>query len=304
MALTAYPQETMITSVANRLTAEAIRQHIEGLFKTTTLEVYPFPHLIIENFFPQPVFERILAYNPYKKNVGEEWIKRKHTFASKTATPYYARKQINLHDHEASYLFNAEEQAFWDTLKAVFLDDDWFVNLVVAKYRPYFEIRFGELLEAPEFTDYFRRELFLQRHEPGYFIGPHTDIPTRVFTCIFSFADRPGFEEFGTELAVHEDPLTRCWGNNHYPPDQFKVAKLAPYKPNNFLLFFKTRQSFHSVKAIHDGVPNQRYGMQFQFYEKGQGVFNDLSMPDLLVTRHRDPKAKIKHLLKQLIPFS
>ena len=120
----------------------------------------------------------------------------------------------------------------------------------------------------------------------GYFIGPHTDTPTRVFTCIFSFADRPGFEEFGTELCIPKNPRLRCWGNNHYSPDGFIVKKIAPYKPNNFLLFFKTRQSFHSVKEIDKPVPNKRYGMQFQFYEPPGGIFKDLSEPDLLVTKH------------------
>jgi hypothetical protein len=84
----------------------------------------------------------------------------------------------------------------------------------------------------------FRKELFLQRHEIGYHIGPHTDIPTRVFTCIFSFAERPGFERFGTELLAHKDRMVRCWGNDHYDMSDFVVRKVAEYKPNNFFLFF------------------------------------------------------------------
>jgi hypothetical protein len=112
-------------------------------------------------------------------------------------------------------------------------------------------------------------------------------VGTRVFTCIFSFAEREGFEEYGTELLAHKDKLVRCWGNDHYKPDDFVVKKIAPYKPNNFLLFFKTRQSFHSVKAITNDVPNQRYGMQFQFYEPAGGVFKDLSVPDLMMIKQK-----------------
>ena len=89
-----------------------------------------------------------------------------------------------------------------------------------------------------------------------------------------------------------EPPLIRCWGNDHYAPDNFVVKGIAPYKPNNFLLFFKTRQSFHSVKAITNEVPNQRYGMQFQFYEPGNGLFKDLSVPDLMSTKHRTAPPK------------
>jgi hypothetical protein len=81
--------------------------------------------------------------------------------------------------------------------------------------------------------------------------------------------------------------LNRCWGNNHYSPKDFVIKKIAPYSPNNFLLFFKTRQSFHSVREIDNTVPNERYGMQFQFYEPFKGLFNDLSEPELMHTRHK-----------------
>ncbi len=128
----------------------------------------------------------------------------------------------------------------------------------------------------------FTKEFFLQRHEPGYYIGPHTDVPARVFTCIFALEDRAGYEKFGTQLLVPKDRLDRCWGNDHYPPEDFDVVKIAPYKPNNFLLFFKTRHSFHAVEAITEDVPNQRYGMQFQFYEPAGGLMHDLSAPDLM----------------------
>jgi hypothetical protein len=91
---------------------------------------------------------------------------------------------------------------------------------------------------------------------------------------------------------VPTDPLVRCWGNDHYAPENFVIKKIAPYSPNNFLLFFKTRQSFHSVRAITDEVPNQRYGMQFQFYEPSCGLFKDLSVPDLTSTKHRTAPPK------------
>jgi hypothetical protein len=107
-----------------------------------------------------------------------------------------------------------------------------------------------------------------------------------VFTCIFSFAEKPGFEEFGTQLLTHRDPLARCWGDAHHGMDDFTVAGTAEYRPNNFLLFFKTRQSFHAVKTISADVPNSRYGMQFQCYEPRGGLFRDLSRPDLMEDRH------------------
>ncbi len=275
---------------------EELRRDIEARISEARLEPYPFPHLIIQDFFPDDVFAKIIEYNPFRRNVGREWIARGKSKSRKTGTPYYARKQINLHRDDEIHM-NEEEGRFWNQIRDCFLGDHWFERTILTKYRDYFVIRFGELIEAGDFFDLFRKKLFLQRHEPGYFIGPHTDVPTRVFTCIFSFADRKGFEEFGTQLCVHKDRLTRCWGNDHYTGDDFIVKKVAAYEPNSFLLFFKTRQSFHAVKAIDETVPNQRYGMQFQFYEAPAGLFEDLSEPELLVTRHsRRPAGFIKRI--------
>ncbi len=279
----------------NAMNKFELKHHIEHRINAATADNSPFPHIIVEDFFPPDIYEMILRENPFKLNQGKEWISQKKSKKSKTNTPYFARKQINFHTGDA-YETTPEGKELWDSLSECFLADDWFPKLIAKKFPEYFSIRFGDLMKRDDFASFFRRELFLQRHEPGYYIGPHTDIPTRVFTCIFSFADRAGFETFGTELCSPSDPLVRCWGNNHYKPDDFIVEKLAPYKPNNFLLFFKTRQSFHSVKAIDDTVPNQRYGMQFQFYEPKGGLFRDLSAPDLMSIRHKKPKFSIERL--------
>jgi hypothetical protein len=278
-----------------------IRDHIASKMDVAQLEMSPCPHLVIENFFPDDVFHKLLKYNPFKGNSGVEWLRKEESKKWTSRTPYHARKQINFHENDR---FDAPEdqQAFWNELKDCFLADDWFPQLVIDKFPVYFDIRFGDIAREPDFIALLRREMFLQRHEPGFYIGPHTDIPTRIFTCIFSLAEREGFEEYGTVFLEPKEKMTRCWGNDHYSPDDFETKKIAPYKPNNFLLFFKTRQSFHQVPSITPDVPNDRYGMQFQFYEPKGGLFRDLSVPDLMEIVHRNPgqqtlKMKINRVL-------
>jgi hypothetical protein len=281
------------------------RAHIERKLSEANLELHPFPHIVIENFFPDDVFTKLLEYNPFRKNAGEAWSSREASADVTSKTPYYARKQINFHRNQ---VFNAppDQLDFWAGIKRLFLEETWFETAVLHKYTDYFQLRFGDLVMEPDFVQLFTKELFLQRHEPGYYIGPHTDVPARVFTCIFALADREGFEEYGTELLRPKDRLDRCWGNDHYPPEDFDVVKVAPYKPNNFLLFFKSRQSFHAVKAITDAVPNQRYGMQFQFYEPSGGLLHDLSAPDLMKVIRTNAAAKslrgrVKQVAKTLL---
>ena len=259
----------------------ALRRHIESRLERAQLEHSPFPHVVVADFFPADVYADILRFNPFRTDAGAQWLPPEESSNVSARTPYFARKQIDL---RGAHRFEAPQAAteFWARLRDTFLDGNWFERLVFAKHESYFRTRFGDLVDDDDFFSLMCTELFLQRHEPGFVIGPHTDLPTRIFTCIFSFADRDGFEEYGTQLMAHKDRLVRCWGKDHYPPDGFVVRKLVPYRPNNFLLFFKTRHSFHSVAAVDERVPNQRYGMQFQFHEPPGGVFRDLSEPELM----------------------
>ena len=268
--------------------------HIAAKIDAATLELFPFPHLIIEEFFPAEIYAQILEHNLFRDNVGTEWLST-HGKLMRTSTPYDARLQINFHRNDP-YKATPEARKFWKDLSHEFLGTNRFVESVIRKFPDYFALRYGELVGAPDFASLFRKELFLQRHKPGYFIGPHTDVPPRVFTCIFSFADRPGFEEYGTQMFVHKDRMVRCWGHDHYTTEDFEERKVAHYKPNNFLLFFKTRQSFHGVRMIDENVPNQRYGMQFQFYEPLQGLLRDLSEPAIDRTRSFRNEALKKNL--------
>jgi len=252
-----------------------IRRHIEGKLADAHVELYPFPHLIVEKFFPEPVFEDMIRLNLFKTNPGVDWISRDHIAKTGNTTPYDHRKQINFHGG-GSLDCGEEAREFWRGIKETFLGDSWFPKLVYGLFPQYFAIRFGEAIFQENFWSKFKPELFLQRHEPNYYIGPHTDIASRVFTVIFSLAARNGFEEYGTQLLRHRDPYARSSGKVHHDFDNFEVVKTAEYKPNNFLLFFKTTHSFHAVKTILPDVPDQRYGMQYQFYEPQGGLFTEL----------------------------
>jgi hypothetical protein len=253
---------------------QRVRHHVDVKFRHSAVTMFPFPHVVIEDFLPRDVFELALAFNLFRHNAGEKWHDEASESATKSRTPYHARTQVNFHRG------TADEREFWTEIAELFLETDWFVRLVMDAFPEYFALRFGEIALAPEFPSLLRRELFLQQHRPGYSIGPHTDVPERVFTGIFALADRGGFEEHGTELRVPRDPLVRCSGNAHHGPEGFDVRAVAPYRRNNFFGFWKTRQSFHSVRTTTEDVPNRRYGMQFQLIEPPGGLFRDLSEPD------------------------
>lgn len=277
---------------------EQIRAHIEQRLAQTVVQPFPSPHFVVEQIFPDDVFQDILRLNPFKEKEGREWIAASELKSRRQDTPYHLRKQIDLENGLADA--PVDVRSFWNMVAEALVGDDWFAKQVYKTYTPFFEIRFGEAVLQPDFFDGLRHMLIVQRHDRGYSIGPHTDSPHRVFTCIFAFAEGPGFERFGTQFVRPKDPLVRCYGDLHHRPEDFEVARVADYAPNRLVVFFKTRQSFHSVREIDQDIPGDRYGMQLGYYEPKQGLFRDLSRPDLMADKTGKPLLELKLLGKTL----
>lgn len=273
-------------------TIAEIRDHIAGRFAGQTVTPFPSPYLVLTDFFPANVYAKILAYNLFRANRGREWISAEEMKKRRQATPYDRRKQIDL-DH-GTFDAPPEAKQFWQLLADAMLRDDWFAKLIYKTYPAYFDLRFGEAVLEPDFWSQLRHTMFVQRHEAGYHIGPHTDSPHRVFTCIFAFADDAEYAHYGTQFVRPHDKLARCWGDLHHEHQDFTLADVAKYVPNNFVVFFKTRQSFHSVARIAAELPNQRYGMQLAYYEPSKGMFKELSRPELMEDRTAKPLLKVR----------
>lgn len=262
-------------------TVDELRAHIAGKLAEQTVNVFPSPHVIIPGFFPADVYTQILALNPFNAgNRGREWSDRKKMQKLRQDTPYDLRKQIDLErdDFEST----PDARSFWKVVTEAIVGGDWFAKQVYKLFPAFFDLRFGEAVLSPTFFQQLGHKLLVQRHDPGFRIGPHTDAPLRVFTCVFAFAEAPGFEPYGTEFLRPKDPKTRCWGDLHHKPEDFEVVKVAPYTPNSCLLFFKTRQSFHAVRPLVAGIPGDRYGGQLAYYEPNGGLFRDLSRPEIM----------------------
>jgi len=109
----------MSTATMPRFSAETmagVRKHIEGKLSEATIEQHPFDHLVIEDFFPAEVFDRLIEFSPFRRNAGVEWQTREASADVTSKTPYHARKQINFH---ADQDFEAPEDQleFWAGLK-------------------------------------------------------------------------------------------------------------------------------------------------------------------------------------------
>lgn len=254
---------------------DGIRRSIERAVMGAELKMYPFPHLVAADALPWQVYIYLLRTDPFAVSSGDPWLTQEAGAKLRTGTQYHLRRQ---HALPAS--------GSWSALHAALMADRWFAELLRRKFPQYFAVRFGPVSDLMSKLEH---SVFLQQHDAGYSIGPHTDIPRRVVTAILSLAPpEAGFDwaSCGTLLCAPVDPMHRCWGNNHYTMDGFRVASVAPYAANSLLVFYKTRHSFHAVAELPEGVPGRRFGLQYQVYEPKGGLFTDLSEPDIMETRH------------------
>ncbi len=273
------------------MSAEAIRAHFSRRLESAELEMWPFPHLYLTEVLPPEVYDAALENNPFIVDPGVAFGDPSWTSKLQFKAYYEHRYQ-----HELNPESRMSQDQPWAMIGDAFADPSWLGPVLRDRFPTFFDLRFGDIdaIEEREsdggFWSSLHTRTFTQRHEPGYRLEAHTDIPSRIATCIFNFPPAAGYENAGTTLLEPRDPRLRCWGNGHYDIAAFDVVTTVPYAPNTCLVFFKTRHSWHSVAPEAALVPGGRLGMQVQLYEPDTGALTDLSAPDLIRNRQFAPE--------------
>ena len=90
----------------------------------------------------------------------------------------------------------------------------------------------------------------LIRHRAGYYLGPHSDLYTKLVVLLIYLAPDRSAEHLGTSLYRPKDPEFSCPDSAHYPFEDFIRVKTAPYRPNSLLAFFRSDVSFHGLDPL------------------------------------------------------
>ncbi len=221
---------------------KAVLDQLVEKIRQATIDPHPSENIYIENIFPAPIYQEILARLP-KDN---DYIYIEHPDAilpDGTKT----RKLLDLTDNTISRL-NADDQNFWQQMKAVLISSE-LQRAILEKFNIRMLERFG--LNWPEMVTVpiFYRDL------PGYRISVHTDAPYKVATMQFYFPKDDSQIHLGTSFH------TRV-GNT------FPLLKTNAFKPNSAYAFARTETSWHSVQemARHEA---QRDSLALTIYLKG-----------------------------------
>ena len=110
----------------------------------------------------------------------------------------------------------------------------------------------------------------LIRHRAGYFLGPHSDLYTKLVVLLIYLAPDESAAHLGTSLYRPKDPGFTCPNSTHYPFEDFVRVKTAPYKPNSLLAFLRSDVSFHGVEPLseQDVATCSRDLIQYVLYDK------------------------------------
>ena len=220
------------------------RQHVIYRLLNATPSNYPFPHVWIENIFPNDTFRDLLAALP---PVSEY---QSIAAAGRVTSDKYPNRSVLDFDRPDASVFPEPAQKFWQGLLDFMLGSD-FSNVLLGRFGELVKGRFQNRLQETQ----FHTDLQLVNDVTNYTLGPHTDNPQKVAVILFYLPDDDAHPELGTSIYVPRQPGFRCDGLQHHETTDFDRVITLPYKPNTAFAFFKSGRSFHGVEPVHeDGV--------------------------------------------------
>jgi hypothetical protein len=243
-------------------------RHVRDAVLGASLRAEPSAHVYVENIFSPDVYASILRLFPTDPQVFRRWA-NPGDGASRFAN-YSRREEIDLRS-EALRLPGGQRE-FWIAMSELLCGAD-FARVLIERFGPYARRRFGSQLDEPSFVeDRLCGSMILNRHDPDYYLGPHTDRNEKVFTCLFYFPERDGLDHLGTTLYRPLERDFSCTGVAHHDPANFERGETMPYRPNSALIFARTDVMFHGVHALtaEELQGSRRRGIQMQFFVRNE----------------------------------
>jgi hypothetical protein len=226
-------------------------EHFCERLREARVEFDPFPHYVIEHVFPDDYYQELLRNLPassvYENLYEVTDLKLDH---------FRHRDQRDMNEGWTERL-PSELKPFWSSF------NEWFLGPELAQ--AVLE-SFVEPASAPEVSV----ESQFIRHRAGYFLGPHSDLYTKLVVLLIYLAPDNSSEHLGTSLYRPKDPEFSCPNSKHYAFEDFILVKTAPYKPNSLLAFRRSDISFHGLEPLseNDVATEGRDLIQYVVHDK------------------------------------
>ena len=206
--------------------------HFVERLRTARVEVDPFPHYYLDHVFPDDYYEELLRNLPpsdvYENLYEVTDLKLDH---------FRHRDQRDMNEGWVDRL-PAGLKPFWRSF------NEWFLGPELAQA---VLKSFGS--QRASWPEVSVESQFI-RHRAGYFLGPHSDLYTKLVVLLIYLAPDNSAEHLGTSLYRPKDPSFECPDSKHYEFEDFVRVKTAPYRPNSMLAFVRSNISFHGLEPL------------------------------------------------------
>jgi hypothetical protein len=215
--------------------------HFVERLRSAQVVAEPYPHYYLENVFPDDYYQSLLGHLP-----GSAVYQNLFETTDYKLAHFRHRDQRDLNEGWTDALPGAIKE-FWDGFNEWFLGSD-LARAVLASFAGPLSARFGEQQSWPSVSV----ESQLIRHRAGYFLGPHSDLYTKLVVLLIYLAPDESAAHLGTSLYRPKDASFTCPDSIHHPFENFVRVETAPYKPNSMLAFMRSDVSFHGVEPLSE----------------------------------------------------
>lgn len=212
--------------------------HLAYRVGNAPIQFFPYPHIYVENVFPDDFYARLREHLPPKESF----------------TTLKALKRVNDKYPDTRFVLPLEPEhvrglaepykAFWQDVMRWLLDGQ-FASLVLSKFGEHLDERFGDARKMN-----FVNEALLVQDYTTYSLPPHTDTPAKVLSFLFYLPPDESLSHLGTSIYLPKNRRHISDGTAHHKREFFDLLMTMPYRPNCLFAFLKTPNAFHGVEEV------------------------------------------------------
>lgn len=243
---------------STRVVRDAIVARLVKSIQATDAIDVPFPHLVVDHFFPEPVFEALVDDLP-----------RPESMPSASEKGWQSVAQYDGHRTSLFGELDIRNPGMWQAVEQALLDQEVeqaMVDKLIAWISP---SALGRSL---------RREVRLDCTSAGAFFNPHTDHPVSFMKQLVYLTPPEYNNSLDTLLYAPRDPARRLseLGSaedyqadeyHHESPHDHRLAGRIEHRPNRMFVFLRSVNSLHGFGPLQCSTPRFLIAVHRQFAE-------------------------------------
>jgi len=244
-----------VAALPESLDVERIRNHVTKAISRATLELDPFPHILVDKWLPGDIYKLMMQGLPAPVFFADRDPSRQRLGVPFRLAPEFSRLtwQLITRDVVGRIAGPVLNEKFSEVFRAY-----------LKRHAPQMDDAADMTLTASNGHIMLRR--------PGYVINPHRDPKWGFLICLVYLARSGDNEAHGTQLYRVKDDVEAPTSTPYYiEASRCELVKSVPFRANSLLVFLNSTGA-HGASIPADAQPAnlERYLYQFRL-----GLEND-----------------------------